>query len=257
MDDTLRNYIASGWRVDYRERVDSTNVIAEAAGHAGASEGLVVLTEEQTAGRGRLHRQWLAPPGTCLLLSLLFRPAEPFVRQAARITMLCGLSLLETVRALHPSVALKWPNDLIVTEGGAWRKVAGMLSEIGVAEGKPAFLVVGIGLNVNVPPDVLPTLAPHATSLLAETGHSIDRAALLDVFLESVAHHYAQLRAGVDPGPAWREQLAWRGELVDVLTPTESVGGVLEGVADDGALLLRCPDGTLRSFAVGDVSLRR
>lgn len=260
MSDALHTFTQAGWRVRHWERVGSTNDLARAAGLAGEAEGLVVLAEEQTAGRGRLDRGWVAPPGTCLLMSLLFRPAETFAHHASRITMLCGLSLVEAIRAVDAAlpVQLKWPNDLIVARpDGAWRKVAGMLSEVGLEENAPAFLVVGIGLNVNVPPDALPALAPNATSLLAEAGHPFDRAALLHAFLERVTHHVARLRAGVDPAAAWRASLAWRGARVEVHTPTGITAGVLADVDDTGALLLRLPDGTRRRFPAGDVSLRR
>ncbi len=258
--DALHAFTKPGWRLRYVERVASTNDLAHEAGLAGEAEGLVIVAEEQTAGRGRMQRAWAAPPGTCLLMSLLFRPAEPFAHHAPRLTMLCGLSLIEALRECDPSLAarLKWPNDLIITRPtGAWRKLAGMLSEVGLEEAAPTFLVVGIGLNVNVPPDVLPALAPNATSLLAETGRPCDRAALLDTFLARVTHHATRWRAGTDPAPAWRAHLAWRGERVTVHTSTGVTEGVLEDVDATGALLLRHPDGTRQCFTAGDVSLRR
>ena len=223
----------------------------------GAPARSVGLADEQTAGRGRLDRHWNAPPGTSLLMSLLFRPPEPFVYYASRTTMLCGLALVEAiVDIVGVDVQLKWPNDLIVTHDGTWRKVAGMLSEVGSEDGAPSFLVVGIGLNVNVPSASLPALDPNATSLLAESGNSVDRTALLDAFLDRVEVRDAVLRAGEDPLSQWRQCLAWMGQEVQVHAPTESVSGVAESVGDDGALVLRLPDGTLRHFAVGDVSLR-
>ena len=170
-----------------------------------------MLAEEQIAGRGRLDRRWHAPAGQCLLMSLLFRPGEPFAHRAARITMLCGLALAEAAaKVAGIEVQLKWPNDLIVArEDGAWRKIAGMLSEIGGAAQQPDLLVVGLGLNVNVPSAALAKLAPNAGSLRAEIGHPVDRVAILDDFLKRLesptpAGHPAGIRCA-------RGKRAWRG----------------------------------------------
>jgi BirA family transcriptional regulator, biotin operon repressor / biotin---[acetyl-CoA-carboxylase] ligase len=247
-----------GGVIDYHERVGSTNDLALAAGEAGAPSGLLVLAEEQIAGRGRLDRRWHAPAGQCLLMSLLFRPGQPFALRAARITMLCGLALAEaTAKVAAIEVQLKWPNDLIVArEDGAWRKIAGMLSEIGGAAQQPDLLVVGLGLNVNVPSAALAKLAPNAGSLRAEIGHPVDRVAILDDFLMRLEAAYARWASGWDPLRAWEARLAWIGQTVSVHTPDAIHTGAAVGVDAEGALLLRQFDGSRRAFPVGDVSLR-
>ncbi len=249
-----------GWlgaTILYLEQTTSTNDLLHRLGEDGAPEGVMALAESQSSGRGRLHRRWLAPPGTSLLLSLLFRPRDPFLYYAGRTTMLCGLALADAVKAVTGfPVFLKWPNDLIAEGDRPWRKLAGMLSEVGTLEGHPAFLVVGIGLNVNVLPDHLPNLAPNATSLLAELGHPVSRSALLDAFLCRTETLYEQLYAGWDPLPAWRASLSWLGKRVTVQTPTGMLTGVAEDVDDDGGLLLSLLDGSHCSFQAGDVTLR-
>lgn len=253
----LRNYHREGWDIRYFERVDSTNTALLEAGRQSAPEGLVYIADEQTAGRGRLDRRWGAPPGTCLLLSLLFRPPEPFTYHAPRLTMLCGMAMADVISVVTGiAVQLKWPNDLIVTRGGLWRKVAGMLSEIGSGANTWPFLVVGIGLNVNVSAELLPDLAPNATSLLVEGGRPVERVALLDAFLDRVEAYRVAMQAGTDVLDQWRQRLAWMGCEVHVHTPTGSVTGIAEGVDETGALWLRLPDGSRQSFSVGDVSLR-
>jgi len=253
----LHSYNREGWDLRYFERVDSTNTALLEAGRQGAAEGLVYVADEQTAGRGRLDRNWVAPPGTCLLLSLLFRPPEPFTYHAPRLTMLCGMAMADAVETVSGiAVQLKWPNDLIITHDGGWRKVAGMLSEIGSGVDNQPFLVVGIGLNVNVPLEWLPDLAPNATSLLVEGGREVERAALLDAFLARVEAYRAVLQAGTDVLDLWRQRLAWMGCAVRLHTPTGSVPGIAEDVDETGALWLRLPDGSRQSFSVGDVSLR-
>ena len=239
----------------------STNDIALEAGRNGAAEGFVAVAEAQTAGRGRLGRQWHAPTGSSLLFSILFRPPEPLAYHASRVTMVCGLGLIEAVRKVSgASVWLKWPNDLIVMptdDARDWHKLAGMLTEVEPASSEvPAFVVVGIGLNVNVPEGSLAHLGPNATSLLALTGQKIDRAQVLDRLLEAVDRGYTALLSGTDPLPVWRATLAWLGSTVEVVRSTERLVGVAAGVDDDGALLLRSLDGKMLRITAGDVSLR-
>jgi BirA family transcriptional regulator, biotin operon repressor / biotin---[acetyl-CoA-carboxylase] ligase len=256
---------AEGWlgrTIDYRARVDSTNDQLMAAGEAGAAEGTVIVADVQTAGRGRLDRKWHAPVGTCLLLSMLFRPPQPFARYASRTTMACGLAVLDAVQEVTGlRLVLKWPNDVIVEdeqEPQGWAKVAGLLSEIGLRSGVPAFLGVGVGLNVNLPRAYLVDLAPGATSLLALAGYPVSRVRLLDRLLAVTERRYDALRAGdEDPFEAWRASLAWLGDPVIVRTPTGVVRGIAEDVDVQGRLQVRAPDGQRHTFSAGDVSLRR
>jgi len=256
----LSHYHRPGWlghQVLFRDQVGSTNDLALEMAQDGAREGLVVLAEEQTAGRGRLNRRWWAPAGTCLLVSLVFRPQAPFQMKASRITMACGLALLDAIRAeTGVPVMLKWPNDVIVSREGSWGKLAGMLSEVGLEHGQPAVLVVGIGLNVNVPRESLAHLAPNAASLLVEGGSEVDRTALLDVFLSSAENRITAMRAGGDVLDEWRDGLAWMGQPVVVKTPTAVVKCVAETVDAEGALVVRLSDGSSCRFTAGDISLR-
>ncbi len=250
-----------GHNYHFLPRTTSTNEVARRLAESGAPEGTVIVADEQTAGRGRFERRWIAPPGTSLMFSLLFRPPAPFLYHASRATMLCGLALVAAVREVAGcDVQLKWPNDLIVLGEGAspggWRKLAGMLSELGMESDVPAFLVVGIGLNVNLPTEQLAHISPHATSLLREVGHPVSRVSVLDAFLRRADHLLARSRAGWDPLHTWEANLAWKGEEISVHTPTEVMNGVLQGVTADGALVVRLSDDASRSFPVGDVSLR-
>lgn len=147
-----------------------------------APEGALVVADEQTAGRGRLGRSWLAPAGTSLLCSLQLRPAVA----PERLPELTGVAsracaeAIATLTGLEP--VLKFPNDVLV--GG--RKVAGIL-----AEARENRVVLGMGVNVNVPADALPQAVDRpATSLLVETGHEVDRAELLAELLERLERRY-------------------------------------------------------------------
>jgi BirA family biotin operon repressor/biotin-[acetyl-CoA-carboxylase] ligase len=156
----------------------------------GAAEGAVAVADEQTAGRGRLGRRWLAPAGTSLLCSIQLRPqASP--ERLPELTGIAARACAEAIAAvtgLEP--ALKFPNDLLV-DG---RKVAGILAE--AREGR---VVLGVGINVNVPESDLPTEVDRpATSLLVETGGEVDRAELLVELLEHLERRY---KAWSDQGP--------------------------------------------------------
>ena len=115
--------------------------------------------------------------------------------------------------------------------------------------------MVGIGVNVNVRPEALPTLAPDATSILAEVGCPVDRVALLVALLADVERRYQALRAGESPYREWAARLATLSQPVEVSTPAGVLAGVAESVDEDGALLLRLPDGGLRVLVAGDVTL--
>jgi BirA family biotin operon repressor/biotin-[acetyl-CoA-carboxylase] ligase len=261
---------AFGRELVYLPCTGSTNDVAKDLAAQGAPEGTVVLADEQMTGRGRMGRRWLAPPGTCLLCSILFRPHLP-PTQAQRLTMICSLAAADAVEQVAGlRVSVKWPNDLVVKaqspkpkspisnlKSRNWHKLAGVLTETGVIGNRLDFVVVGIGINVNVEPDVLPTLAPDATSVLAEVGRRVDRGALLGALLDGVERRYEALRAGASPHHEWAARLATLGQPVAVTTSAGVLTGVAESVDEDGALLLRTPDGALRRLLAGDVTLDR
>jgi BirA family biotin operon repressor/biotin-[acetyl-CoA-carboxylase] ligase len=240
----------------------STNDVARDLATRGRPEGTVVLADEQITGRGRMGRRWLASPGDCLLCSILFRPnLSP--AQAQQLTMLCALAMADAVEKVAGlRVWLKWPNDLVIIESRIpyppsqnWRKLGGMLTETSIMGERIEFVVVGLGVNVNVPPNILPALALDATSVLAEVGLSVDRVTLLVALLDGVERRYDALRNGENPHQEWVARLATLGQPVRATTATGLLAGVAESVEEDGALLLRTPDGRLHRLLAGDVTL--
>jgi BirA family biotin operon repressor/biotin-[acetyl-CoA-carboxylase] ligase len=242
-----------GRNVVYLAEIGSTNEEARRLAEAGAPEGTLVITDHQTAGRGRLSRHWEAPPGSSLLMSLLFRPALA-PPQVQRLTMIAGLTLLDAIEdrtGLQP--ALKWPNDVVVD--GA--KVAGILTEVSLTGNRIDHAVVGVGLNVNLDPRALPgDLLVPATSLAQALGRPVARLPLLWTFLRGMEARYLALQAGHAPHGPWAERLVTLGRPVVVSSDTTLLEGVTEGVDADGALLVRLADGGLRTVLAGDVSLR-
>lgn len=241
-----------GRRVVYRRSVGSTNELAGELAAAGAEEGTLVLADEQTAGRGRLGRSWLAPAGSSLLLSLLFRPSWT-PPQAVRLTMICSLAAAEAIEeqtGLH--VNLKWPNDVMI-DG---KKVGGVLTELSVIGGVLDYAVVGVGLNVNFDPSLTPQLSDSATSLLRESGRPVSRLSLLAALLGQVESNYGRALAGWMPHQAWSARLETLGRWVQVVTPNGQEEGLAETVDADGALLIRRSDGRPVRVLAGDVTLR-
>lgn len=262
----------------YQPRLSSTNDLAKARATEGAPEGLLVITEEQTAGRGRLERRWWAPPGSALLTSLLFRPTVPphnlgrarrespngGQRQPVQeLVMLCALAAADAITDLSClTVELKWPNDLMV--GG--RKLAGLLAESIFRGDQLEAVVVGLGLNVNTDFTNAPPFIAAATSLRLELGHPVDRLSLLRAYLDGIARRYARLKEGHSPYNEWSRRLATLGQPVTARLdnqataaqggPPQYLAGVAQGVDADGALLLRTADGTVHRLLAADVSLR-
>lgn len=251
-----------GRDLEYYAQTSSTNNLARERAQAGAAEGLVILAEEQVSGRGRLGRAWVAPPDTNLLFSLLLRPTWLEPEASFLLTMLVGVSLCEAVEGTTlVRAALKWPNDLMLPASGEppLRKAAGILSELSIEQERVAWLVVGMGINVNWSPDSVidgRDLSQTATNLRAAVGGApIDRLMLLHRLLERLDERYRALRASrrEELFKAWRNRLATLGQRVRVQLP----GGALEGLAEDvgssGALLVRDAAGVLHTVSTGDV----
>ncbi|MCA9970619.1 MAG: biotin--[acetyl-CoA-carboxylase] ligase [Anaerolineales bacterium] len=244
----------------YRPELDSTNSTLKAMMAATPPPaGAVLLADYQTQGRGRLGRRWEAPPGSALLLSVLFRPDWP-ARQVTWLTMIGALAVAEAIEALTGlRTGLKWPNDVLVEQNGRWRKVSGLLLE-GEWGGDDRLLyaILGIGINVNVPAAALPAAATPATSLLAAGGTAVSRLALLGALLARLEAWYETAVGGASPQPAWQARLLTIGQAVRV-TQTgaqAAIVGVAEATDAWGQLLVRDAAGILHAIAAGDVTLR-
>ncbi len=256
-----------GRELRYYPQIGSTNDVAVQLAAEGAPEGLVVVAEQQTAGRGRRGRTWFSPPDSGLWFSLLLRPSlHPLV--APRLTLLAAVAGAQAIRALTgAAVGIKWPNDLLMElkpreVGGSClpgKKVAGILLEMSAVMDTVQHVVVGVGINVHVRPHEFPAdLREVATSVDAAAGCSVDRAALLARFLDEFEPRYDLVQAEgftavVDEARGLSVIL---GRRVQVLEGERTWVGQAQDISEDGALILRLPDGSLRSFYAGEVSLR-
>jgi len=257
--DAIRSGLHTHWlarELVCLERTDSTmRVAAELAGR-GAAHGAAVIAEEQTAGRGRLGRSFHSPPRANLYTSILLRPTPPG-GLAPTLVLAAGVAVAETVAdwlGAPARVDLKWPNDVRI-DG---KKTSGILVELASEGARPAFAVLGIGVNLNVDPASFPDeFRCRATSLAAESGAPVDRIAFTQRLygtLERVLDlHATQGFAGVRP--RFDAFFRMTGKPVRVLEPAgATLEGVVAGVAPDGALRLR-GDGGERRVLAGEVTL--
>ena len=268
-------------QVIFRTRVDSTNDLVKTLADQGAPEGLLVIANEQSAGRGRMGRQWWSPPGQALLTSLLFRPASPYgtpdrdQRSSAgptplhitvqQLAMLCALAAADAVRYLTGlPVELKWPNDLLIRN----RKLAGLLAESIYSGSHLKAVIVGLGINVNTDFAQAPAFIAPATSLRCELKSPVCRSSLLVRYLDEVGRRYAALNNGTSPYAEWADRLATLGQRVtaraahkaadksaEIDATARYITGIAERVDTDGALLLRTDDGALHRLLAADVSI--
>ena len=231
----------------------STNDVARGRAAAGAAEGLLVVADRQTAGRGRLGRSWHSPPGQNLYFSLLLRPTLP-ARHVAPLTLLAGAALARTLAEAGTTPRLRWPNDVLVPVAGQFRKVAGILTEMASDGDRVRHVVLGVGLNVNgleFPPD----LAERATSLRMALGHACDRAQLLVDFLADFEAIYDDFLArGPAPGLVQWRRHADLGRVCRIDQDGARVEGIAMDIDDDGALLVRDDTGQVHRLISGEVS---
>jgi BirA family biotin operon repressor/biotin-[acetyl-CoA-carboxylase] ligase len=223
----------------------STNADALALAREGAPEGVVLVADHQTAGRGRLGRSWQAPPGSSLLMTVLLRPPP---EEAELVTFAAAVSMAEAVEATTGVRALlKWPNDLTVDD----RKLAGVLAEADWHDDAVA-VCVGIGVNCNWPDEVPAELRDTLVALNGLTGAEVDRRALLDAFLGALGSRYPKPdRAALLA--AWRARSATLGRRVRVDLGGDQVEGTAADVTTEGHLVVETASGP-RTFAVGDVT---
>lgn len=244
----------------------STNADVMDLARHGEREGVVLVADHQTAGRGRSGRTWTAPPGASLLCTVLLRPPASVAPLVTFALSLAAADAVESLAGFRPG--LKWPNDLVVDDGTTTRKLAGILAEAewppsahhsgGYREPAPherATVAAGIGLNVDWPADLPDELADVAIAMNHVCGRSIPREQVLDRLLECLDGHYGRLVSGDAPAVLddWRARSATLGRAVRVDLGRSDVEGTAVDVTDQGHLVVETVEGSRRTLAVGDV----
>lgn len=244
---------ADGFVVEVVPETPSTNAVVAERARAGAAEGLVVVTEHQTAGRGRLDRTWETPRHAALTFSVLLRPPADRVPPARWpwLPLLAGLAVAAALREEGYDAGVKWPNDVLLAGPAGERKVCGILVELVDTSAGPA-AVVGIGLNTSLTAEELPV--PTATSLTLASGAPVDRTAVLLRVVRGLLARYAGWVADPD---SLRSAYEAASVTLDRTVRAELPGGdVLLGTAtavdETGRLVLDTPAGE-RAVGAGDV----
>lgn len=230
------------------EETTSTNEIARQLAERGAPEGTLVTARRQTGGRGRRGNAWSSPPGN-LYLSLVLRPQVP-AQRAAQLSFVTALAVggLVRSRTSDRTVALKWPNDVMVHD----RKISGILLEAGpLSEKHPSWIVVGVGINVRE----TPRTSQDATALAALGDPEPDPEAVLNDFKRLFHDEYDKwIRQGFEPvREAWLRWAYRRGQTVRINLRNETFEAIFDGIDETGALLAKLPDGKITTVSGGEV----
>jgi BirA family transcriptional regulator, biotin operon repressor / biotin---[acetyl-CoA-carboxylase] ligase len=232
--------------------ISSTNTRAIEMASDNAHEGTVVIAETQTSGKGRLGRKWISPKGN-LYISVILRPDIPLYK-APLITLMGAVVVACAIRNVcHVHAVIKWPNDILLSG----KKVSGLLTEMSAEQDRIRHIVLGIGVDVNMDLDVLPTdVRTITTSLMAETSKKINRTDLLQAILKELDHWYqVLLHDSVDVLKAWEKLNMTIGNRIAVSGAGEVLEGSAQGLDTEGRLIINLDDGTTRTVAAGDVTI--
>ncbi len=241
-----------GKTLHHFQTLDSTNSKAYELAFHGAEEGEVVITESQTKGRGRLERSWYSPPFLNLYLSVILRPKIP-PQQASLLTLLAAIATADAIKQVSGlSPLIKWPNDVLLRD----RKVAGLLNEIHSEMDRIHFVILGIGVNLNMEEKDFPKeIQATATSLRMEIGRPISRKEFLQSLLSELEAWYTIFikQGGQIILNAWRERAQIKGREVRVSSFGETLLGRAVDIDSDGALILETENGSQRRVLAGDL----
>ena len=243
-----------GKEIELLPEVTSTNTLAMERASNGASEGVVVIAEMQTGGKGRLGRKWISPRGN-LYFSLILRPDIP-MHKAPLITLMGAVAVTAAIRKQCAlKAAIKWPNDILISG----KKVSGLLTEMSAEQDRIRHIVLGIGVDVNMELEELsPDVRELTTTLAVAAGEKINRTALLQEILRDLDHWYQAFLSNVqDVLSAWKSLNMTIGNRVTVSGAGETHEGLAQGIDNEGRLIIRLDDGAIRTVAAGDVTMQK
>lgn len=245
---------AVGQTISYHETVTSTQIIAHQLAQDGAAGGTAVLAETQTAGRGRLARNWDSAAGKGIWMSIILRPAI-IPQRAPQFTLVTAVAVvraIEEVTGLKPEI--KWPNDILLNG----KKCTGILTELQADMDQVQALIIGIGLNANqTQEDFNPAVRDIATSLRMEQGKPIERAALVQsIFRHLEKYTDLYIENGFAPLKVlWESYSVTIGKRIRATTARDVLEGLALGITDDGVLQLKTDDGRIHTVYSADIEL--
>ncbi|MFB3924821.1 MAG: biotin--[acetyl-CoA-carboxylase] ligase [Syntrophales bacterium] len=242
-----------GNRIVFLEEVGSTNDYASELAGQGAPEGTVVIADRQKEGKGRLGRTWQSPPYVNLYTSVILRPdIEPEV--SPRITLVAGIAVAETlIQYCREGVSLKWPNDVLING----KKVCGILTEMKSGEGKVDFIVVGVGVNINMlRHEFDEELRECATSLRQEIGTEVHRPDFIVRLFDGFGRWYRIFLSGDFEAvrERWTALSGMAGRHVRITSRDRTETGVVTGMSERGGLLIQIAGNGVKEIISGDVT---
>jgi len=243
-----------GKKLVHRQAVDSTNNLAKEFAGRGEVEGTVIISEEQSSGKGRLERTWTSPQGG-VWLSIILRP-KVLPSEASRFTLLAAVSVAKAIEKLGIEPEIKWPNDILI-DG---KKVCGILLELSAQPDKVDYLIIGFGINANVKKSKLPRESRARATTLAEVlGEKVNRQNLVADLLFELEKDYKHLMKGgwKDIKKEWTARSKMLRQKVELNTLQGVIEGEFVGVDESGAMRLRLPQGQVKTFAAGDVTVKK
>ena len=243
-----------GHQLHYYEEIGSTNDEAFRLGLAGAPEGTALIANSQSTGKGRMQRVWHSPAGSNIYTSIILRP-EITPSRTPQMSILAGVAVAEVLESYCPDrIKLKWPNDVLI-DG---KKVCGILSQVKTAVGEVDFIVLGMGINVNISyGQFTKEICNLATSLAIETGREISRQELIISLYENLAKWYKQLlKDGFGRiKEKWLSISPMIGQTVQVMFREEAVNGKTTGLDEDGSLILLAVGNKEFKVSAGDATI--
>ena len=244
-----------GHHIHYLKEASSSNEVGKRLADQGCADGLVVVAEEQTRGKGRLSRGWFSPMGCGVWCSVVFRP--PFMpSEASKCTLLAAVAVIKSINKYKGvNAKIKWPNDVLL-EG---KKMVGILTEMSAEFGKINYIVIGTGINTNVPKSMIPDeLKDLAISVADVAREPIQRVQILADYLKNMEDLYETvLREGFGPVlDEWRKYSDTIGQEVKVIAPDKTYFGTAVDIDKEGLLIVKKEDGTMEKVIAGDVSIR-
>jgi len=242
--------------ISYR-KVDSTNIIAYELAKKGMKEGTVILADEQVKGKGRHGRHWSSPSKGGIYMSCVLRP-KIAPNEISRITLLAAVAVAQAIREVSSlEVTIKWPNDIMI-DG---KKLCGILTEMKAEQDSVDFVVLGIGINVNVPKVELPKGATSIKEELTSGGGKINlsRVELTKKVLEKLEEYYNLMKSeGFEPIiDIWKDLSVMIGSRVKVSLHGKTFEALAHDINPDGALVVRLDSGVLEKISSGDVVMIR
>jgi BirA family biotin operon repressor/biotin-[acetyl-CoA-carboxylase] ligase len=247
-----------GRELKYLNQIDSTNILLKQLALEGAPEGTTVIADSQTAGRGRLGRNWMSEPGNGIWMSVLLMP-QLHPTEVQTLTLAASVAVCKALEPLKiKGLGIKWPNDILING----KKVCGILTELSAEDDRVVWVILGIGLNVNhVEKDFPPELSSSATSLRlnSEAGGNLDRSRLAAGILNNLEEVYnTYLQKGSSwVAEEWRRRNLTLGRMVRLTSRNEDIIAMACDILPDGRLRVKKEDGAIIDILSGEISLRK